>query len=323
MMDGLGSMFTLSEMGKHFSFHGRVSRKGYWIYILVVFSLSLLVGFGYGLMFAAGVFDEQSLLSIFVVLCYIVYYVTMTIVGLSYNVRRAHDRGRTGWFVLLGFVPLLNLWVMVEFLFLPGEPNDNDYGPDPLAETPTQPGSAQTGRTAGAAARQAGKRQPPPGKVPPAQARTMPDKGAAGGGQRAPKGAVRPDTAAPNSPPGSAQRSAAKQARPKQGSGADKVACVLSVYLDGELQSTVELSVQDLARGVVAGRKADIQLLNPTVSRQHFKLQRSKSGQVMVTDLGSSAGTQLDGRMLTANQAGAMRRNSIIVAGQMEIHLEA
>ena len=47
-------------------------------------------------------------------------------------VKRAHDRNRTGWFVLLLFVPLVNLWPLVEFFFLRGTEGPNKYGPDPI-----------------------------------------------------------------------------------------------------------------------------------------------------------------------------------------------
>ena len=43
-------------------------------------------------------------------------------------VKRARDRGRSGWFVLLLFVPVLNIWALIEFLFLPGTMGDNAYG---------------------------------------------------------------------------------------------------------------------------------------------------------------------------------------------------
>jgi uncharacterized membrane protein YhaH (DUF805 family) len=48
-------------------------------------------------------------------------------------VKRAHDRGRSGLFVLLFLVPVLNLWPFIELLFLPGTTGNNSYGADPAA----------------------------------------------------------------------------------------------------------------------------------------------------------------------------------------------
>jgi uncharacterized membrane protein YhaH (DUF805 family) len=48
--------------------------------------------------------------------------------SIAVSVKRAHDRDRSGWFVLLGLVPLVNLWVVVELGFLAGTPGANTYG---------------------------------------------------------------------------------------------------------------------------------------------------------------------------------------------------
>lgn len=56
-------------------------------------------------------------------------------------IKRAHDRGRSGLFVLLLYVPVLGLWPLFEFLFMPGTRGENRYGPDPLegrAEGPVE-----------------------------------------------------------------------------------------------------------------------------------------------------------------------------------------
>jgi uncharacterized membrane protein YhaH (DUF805 family) len=50
----------------------------------------------------------------------------------SVFVKRIHDRDRAGWFFLLLFVPLVNLWPVVEIYFLKGTEGENQYGPDPL-----------------------------------------------------------------------------------------------------------------------------------------------------------------------------------------------
>jgi uncharacterized membrane protein YhaH (DUF805 family) len=47
-------------------------------------------------------------------------------------VRRSHDCGRSGWFLL---IPFYNLWLFFE----PGQAGDNRYGPDPRKTVVTQP----------------------------------------------------------------------------------------------------------------------------------------------------------------------------------------
>ena len=53
--------------------------------------------------------------------------------SIAMYIKRAHDRGRSGWFILLFLVPILNIWPMIELLFLPGTAGDNNYGPNPVA----------------------------------------------------------------------------------------------------------------------------------------------------------------------------------------------
>jgi uncharacterized membrane protein YhaH (DUF805 family) len=57
---------------------------------------------------------------------------------LAVEIKRCHDRGRSGWFLLVGLIPLVNLWVLVEVFFLRGTLGDNQYGQDPLATLDTR-----------------------------------------------------------------------------------------------------------------------------------------------------------------------------------------
>ena len=48
--------------------------------------------------------------------------------ALAINVKRCHDRGRSGWFLLLSAIPLIGLWVAVELYLLGGTAGTNQYG---------------------------------------------------------------------------------------------------------------------------------------------------------------------------------------------------
>ena len=48
------------------------------------------------------------------------------------QVKRAHDRGHSGWFVLVGLVPFVSILVAIELGFLRGDVGPNRFGPDPL-----------------------------------------------------------------------------------------------------------------------------------------------------------------------------------------------
>ena len=50
--------------------------------------------------------------------------------NLAVAVRRLHDTGRTGWWLLIGLVPVIGFIVLLYFFVLDSE-NDNQYGPYP------------------------------------------------------------------------------------------------------------------------------------------------------------------------------------------------
>lgn len=53
--------------------------------------------------------------------------------GLAVAVRRLHDTGRSGWWLLVGFLPVIGLIVLLVFMVLDSEEGTNDHGPNPKA----------------------------------------------------------------------------------------------------------------------------------------------------------------------------------------------
>lgn len=51
---------------------------------------------------------------------------------LAVMVKRWHDRDKSGWWMLIGLVPVIgDLWLLIECGFLDGTPGTNKYGPSP------------------------------------------------------------------------------------------------------------------------------------------------------------------------------------------------
>ena len=104
------------------SFHGRIPRAQWWLgSVLIILSQALLMT----LVETAG--GKVELVQGFIWLLTLVPH-------LAINIKRCHDRDRSGWFILLTFIPLVNLWYIVEVGFLPGTKGNNRFGPDPLAD---------------------------------------------------------------------------------------------------------------------------------------------------------------------------------------------
>jgi uncharacterized membrane protein YhaH (DUF805 family) len=52
--------------------------------------------------------------------------------SLAVSVRRLHDTGRSGWWLLIGLIPIIGSITMLIFTATEGEPGDNTYGASPL-----------------------------------------------------------------------------------------------------------------------------------------------------------------------------------------------
>ncbi len=118
------------------NFRGRTRRSGYWWAALFLVIASLVLWF-VDLQLFSGMWPQELLeqgsgpLSI-------VFGLAIIIPVLSLGVRRLHDTGRSGWWVLLGLIPLIGSIVLLVFYVQDSQPGANAYGPNPKeAQSPT------------------------------------------------------------------------------------------------------------------------------------------------------------------------------------------
>ena len=102
---------------KYFSYTGRLNRLRYFLRILVVMILASVLG--------------TLLAQITPYLAYPVSAIA-TVSAVMLGIRRCHDLDRSGWFYLLMFIPIIDLFVALYLLFAAGTPGPNQYGADPL-----------------------------------------------------------------------------------------------------------------------------------------------------------------------------------------------
>ena len=50
--------------------------------------------------------------------------------SIAVTVRRLHDTARSGWWILIGLVPIVGGLILLVFTVLDGTPGENNYGPD-------------------------------------------------------------------------------------------------------------------------------------------------------------------------------------------------
>ena len=111
----------MSLVDVYFSFNGRICRETYWLKgVLPVVVLSFLVG-----IIDAAVFSYTEYEGLLGVL----WNLLLIWPALALSVKRWHDRDKSGFWVLVGLIPILGqLWVFIETGFLPGTEGPNQYG---------------------------------------------------------------------------------------------------------------------------------------------------------------------------------------------------
>ena len=111
---------TLSQL--LFTFEGRIGRQAYWLGVVLMLAAGIV----------ASIIDWVVLGNSNGVLSAVVGLVSF-VASLAVSIKRWHDRDKSGWWVLIVFVPLIGwLWAIIENGFLPGTPGPNRFGPDPL-----------------------------------------------------------------------------------------------------------------------------------------------------------------------------------------------
>ena len=114
----------LNVLKQYAVFKGRARRKEYWFFILfnLIASVVLTV-----IDFMTGLLDAELGIGLLSGL----YSLAVLIPSLAVTVRRLHDTDRSGWWLLIGLVPLLGAIVLLVFMLLDGTPGDNRHGASP------------------------------------------------------------------------------------------------------------------------------------------------------------------------------------------------
>uniref|UniRef100_UPI004049201D DUF805 domain-containing protein n=1 Tax=Flavobacterium sp. TaxID=239 RepID=UPI004049201D len=109
------------------NFEGRARRAEYWNYILgnIIITFSL-----YFVTFIIAFVPILNIVSIVGIICIVVLSIGTIIPSLAVAVRRLHDTNKSGWYLLLNFVPIGNI-VLIVFLATEGTRGPNSFGDDP------------------------------------------------------------------------------------------------------------------------------------------------------------------------------------------------
>jgi uncharacterized membrane protein YhaH (DUF805 family) len=103
-------------------FSGRAARSEYWYWVLFAILVDIatnLIDAGIG---STGHFGVVSIVAGLILL----------LPGIAVSARRLHDRDKSGWFLLLGLIPLVGPIILIVWFCMRGTIGPNRFGPDPL-----------------------------------------------------------------------------------------------------------------------------------------------------------------------------------------------
>jgi uncharacterized membrane protein YhaH (DUF805 family) len=114
----------LGALKKYADFSGRARRREYWFFVLfnIIISIVLTICDVF-----VGTYSAAASIGILTG----IYTLAVLIPGIAVTVRRLHDTGRSGWWVLIILVPLIGAIVLLIFMVIDSQPGTNAYGSSP------------------------------------------------------------------------------------------------------------------------------------------------------------------------------------------------
>ena len=106
----------LSVLKNYVGFSGRARRKEYWMFLLFNIIVSIVLN-------VIGAVIMLPILGL-------IYSLAIILPSIAVAVRRLHDTGRSGWWLLIGLIPLIGAIILIIF-FVQDSHDENEYGVNP------------------------------------------------------------------------------------------------------------------------------------------------------------------------------------------------
>jgi uncharacterized membrane protein YhaH (DUF805 family) len=129
--------WLLDPITKHYvDFSGRTPRQAYWMFTLFIMLLYVAL-----MIVSVTLFGPTTGL-VFIFIAALV----LLLPSLSIQVRRLHDIGKSGWWLLLSFIPYVGGLILLVMYCLPSQAGSNKYGSHPygVASTATEANTTPT-----------------------------------------------------------------------------------------------------------------------------------------------------------------------------------
>jgi uncharacterized membrane protein YhaH (DUF805 family) len=107
----------MKALNRYTDFSGRTSVGGFWRFVLVNFLIAVAL-------------SAMSRISWIFFVLYLIYVIALLVPSLAIAVRRLHDTGKSGWYLLLGLIPCVGFIILIVFYVQPSD-GPNEYGQGP------------------------------------------------------------------------------------------------------------------------------------------------------------------------------------------------
>ncbi len=128
-MDTLRTYFFDTLRYRYDDFNGRSRRREYWYFVLYSFLSIVIAG---SISRKLGDF-KIPIFSTFIKSFHVIVFFVLLVPYLAISVRRLHDINKSGWYLLIYFIPFGSL-ILFYFFCCEGVDNENEWGLDPKGE---------------------------------------------------------------------------------------------------------------------------------------------------------------------------------------------
>lgn len=112
--------YYIDAWKNYVNFEGRARRKAFWMFVLFNFIATIITSTIDSIVFGQNAYVLTSL-----------YNLAIFLPSIAIGIRRLHDIGKTGWWLLISFIPCIGTIVLLVFACTDSQPGENLYGPNP------------------------------------------------------------------------------------------------------------------------------------------------------------------------------------------------
>lgn len=116
-------------LAKYVGFSGRARRSEYWYFFLFTFIVTLAATIVDVVLGTDAALGGNGVVGTVVSLA-------LFLPSLAVGVRRLHDTDRSGWWMLIGLIPIIGWILLIVWYCTDTKPGDNKYGANPKHQQP-------------------------------------------------------------------------------------------------------------------------------------------------------------------------------------------